>query len=295
TIQLNNALNVATGTGINVAIIDTGVDYQHPTLQGVLLGGRNYVGRTPVPSELDDPAVAQSTTSILDQSTTSILDQSTTSILDQFSLNHLPGEFGHGTMMAGLVHLVAPRAKIIPLKAFDADGTGSEWNIIRAIYDAVAMNADVISMSFSATQGSKLLEAAIHDANSHGVALIAASGNDNSQDPTYPAAYAAVSAIGALDLNDQKAGFSNFAKYIDVSAPGVNLISTFPGGHWAMGSGTSDATPLVSGLYALVSGHRAPASVGAKIGKSRDPLTLPATYQGKLGKGRINAYDAVRK
>src|SRR5215831_15284793 len=155
-IQLNNALNVATGTGINVAIIDTGVDYQHPTLQGVLLGGRNYVGRTPVPSELDDPAVAQSTTSILDQSTTSILDQSTTSILDQsttsildqFSLNHLPGEFGHGTMMAGLVHLVAPRAKIIPLKAFDADGTGSEWNIIRAINDAVAMNANVISMSF---------------------------------------------------------------------------------------------------------------------------------------------------
>src|SRR6185369_13709673 len=107
-VQLQSALPIATGSNIRVAIIDTGVDVNHPTLRSVLLPGKNYIGQTSSPSEFDDPVVTQSTSDILDQSTADILDQSTSDILD-----HLPA-FGHGTMMAGLVHLAAPNASIIP-------------------------------------------------------------------------------------------------------------------------------------------------------------------------------------
>jgi subtilisin family serine protease len=290
-IELVKALGVSTGKGIRVAIIDTGVDEHHPTLQSVLLPGKNYVGPSLVPDELNDFAVSQSTAAILDQSTAAILDQSTAAILDN---RPGPSEFGHGTMMAGLVHLVAPDALIIPLKAFDANGASTEWNIVRAIYDAVAMGADVINMSFSAPQQSAMLLSAVDFASSNRVVLVAAAGNDNSSSPTYPAAYRAVLGISAVDGNDQKAPFSNYGSYVALSAPGVNLISTYPGGGWAVSSGTSDGVPLVAGVVALVKAHgTAGVSVIQTVETGVDPLRLPFQYQNKLGKGRIDAYKAV--
>src|SRR5439155_8613732 len=148
-------------------------------------------------SEWDDPIVTQSTAAILDQSTAAILDQSTAVILDQSTaaildqstaviLDHLPA-FGHGTMMSGLIHLAAPSARIIPLKAFNAGGSSTEWNLVRAIYDAVNMGADIISMSFSSSKNSKVMEDAIEFAASRGVVLVAAAGNDSSDAPNYPA------------------------------------------------------------------------------------------------------------
>ena len=300
-ITLTQALNVATGIGIRIAIIDTGVDEHHPTLVSVLMAGKNYVDSSPIPDELNDPAVlGQATVDVLDQATVDVLDQSTVDVLDQATVDvldaasHLP-EFGHGTMMAGLVHLVAPNARIIPLKAFDANGSATEWNVVHAIYDAVAMGADVISMSFSSTTPSKTMTTAIQYAASNGVVLIGAAGNDNSDAPAYPAASEGVVAVSALDLNDQKASFSNYGTYIDLSALGVNLISTYPGGRFAMGSGTSDSTPLVSGVFALVLQHRANSwSAKQKVQAGADPLNVPNQYKNKLGNGRLDAYNAVR-
>src|SRR3989442_1087824 len=147
----------ATGAGI-VAVIDTGVDPNHPALTGSLVPGYDFTRDLPgIPSEFAD--LSQSTASILDQSTASILDQrtivalnqSTASILDQSTASILdtrlvPQAFGHGTMVAGIIHLVAPTAQIMPLKAFKVDGTS------KALRGMIC--AEVINMSFSMANSS---------------------------------------------------------------------------------------------------------------------------------------------
>ncbi len=325
-IQLKQALNIATGSGIRVAIIDTGIDERHPTLKSIIFGGKNYVGWTTFPSERDDRTLTQSTAAILDQSTAAILDQSTAAILDQSTaaildqstaaildqstaaildqstaaildqLRRQHPAYGHGTMMAGLAHLVAPHAKIIPLKTFDATGASTEWNIIRAIYDAVDMGADVISMSFSTSEKNKLIQTALRFATSRGVAVVGSAGNDNSESPTYPASLEAVIGVCALDLNDQKAPFSNFGRYVDLCAPGVDLITTYPGGRWALVSGTSHAVPWVSGVLSLVKQRGARgAAARERVEETADSLNVPLQYRNKLGAGRVNAYNAVAR
>ena len=214
-----------TGSG-TVAVIDTGADLTHPALSGALVTGYDFTRDTLGASELADldPTVAaqlqQSTTSILDaqnllvlnsatailnQSTTSILDQSTTSILDS-SL----AEFGHGTMTAGIVRLVAPTAKIMPLKAFRADGSSNLSDIVRAIYYAADHGANVVSMSFSMGQSSPGLQAAIQYALSKNVAMIASSGNDGLKTLVYPASYGGVQGIGSSTSTDLRSAFSNY-------------------------------------------------------------------------------------
>jgi len=186
-----------TGTGITVAVIDTGVDTSHPALQSALVSGFNFISNVADPSELVDltpgmsAALAQSSTSILDtqnlvqmnSSTMAILSQSSTSILDG-----PPGEFGHGTMTAGLIHLVAPGARIMALKAFAGDGSSDLFNIVRAIYFAADHGANVISMSFEINQSSPALQSAIQYALSKNLVLVAASGNDGQQLMVFPAA-----------------------------------------------------------------------------------------------------------
>src|SRR2546426_12234963 len=162
-IRSAEAHQLATGAGI-VAVIDTGVDPNHSVLKASLVPGFDFTRNLPgIPSEFAD--LGQSTASILDQSTASILDQSTASILDQGTILILnqstasildqstasildtrlvPRTFGHGTMVAGIIHLVAPTAQIMPLKAFEADGTAHLFDILRAIYYAVDHGAKVI-------------------------------------------------------------------------------------------------------------------------------------------------------
>ncbi|HSK43523.1 MAG TPA: S8 family serine peptidase, partial [Candidatus Binatia bacterium] len=190
-----------TGTGVTVAVIDTGVDTSHPALQSSLASGFNFISNVADPSELVDltpamaAALAQSSTSILDgqnlvqmnTSVMAILSQSSTSILDG-----PPGEFGHGTMTAGLVHLVAPGEKIMSLKAFAGDGSSDLFNIVRAIYYAADNGAHVISMSFEIAQGSPALQNAIQYALSKNVVVVAASGNDGGQILVFPSAYNSV-------------------------------------------------------------------------------------------------------
>src|SRR5437016_5265018 len=189
-IRLNEALAAAStaGAGVRVAVIDTGIDENHPTLKSVTLPGRNYIGRTSIPSEWDDPTVSQSHSSFVDQSQFSFTDKLRASFVDMSAYSFVdlaqyifvdvlklpaePAAFGHGTMMAGLVHLVAPKAGIIPLKAFDATGAGSDWNVVRAIYDAVDLGADIINMSFSSTHKSKIMESDIQFAARFGLVLV---------------------------------------------------------------------------------------------------------------------------
>jgi len=294
-----------TGTGL-VAIIDTGADLNHPALSAVLVPGYDFTRDILGASELADlnPTVAaqlqQSTTSILDaqntlvlnsavailnQSTTSILDQSTTSILDS-SL----AEFGHGTMTAGIVHLVAPTANIMPLKAFRADGSSNLSDIIRAIYYAADHGANIISMSFSMPQSSPGLQAAIQYALSKNVATVASSGNDGAKTLVYPASYGGVQGIGSSTNTDLRSTFSNYGSgVVTFAAPGEGVITTYPGGNYAAGWGTSFSTPMFAGAAALVLQAR-PAS---KPGDITNALSKTKAIGSDMGYGRIDLYQSL--
>ena len=253
-----------TGNNI-VAVIDTGVDPNHPALAGVLVPGYDFLNDLPgIPSELS--GLSQSTVAILDQSTVAILDgknvplvltQSTVAILDQSTVAildgiKLPADFGHGTMVAGLIHLVAPTARIMPLKAFQLDGTANLSDVIRAIYYAVDHNARVINMSFSTSDNSAALLDAVKYATSHGVVLVAAAGNDGKEMKVYPAALEGVFGVGSTDKSDLKSPFSNYGDVARLAAPGEALVTTYPGNNYAAVWGTSFSAALVSGAAALI-------------------------------------------
>jgi hypothetical protein len=254
-----------TGAGV-VAIIDTGVDPTHPALQNVVLPGYDFTRLQPGGNELLDLTAAQlavlqqSTVAILDsagatatlnQSTVAILDQSTVAILD--GVSPLPSHFGHGTMVAGLVHLVAPTSSILPLKAFQSNGTGNLSNIVQAIFYAVNNGANVINMSFSLTTPSPILQAAIGYASSNGVISVASAGNNGEPLVVYPAAFNGVIGIASTNAADQRSSFSNYGvPSVFMAAPGEALITSYPGNQWAGVWGTSFSTALVTGATSLL-------------------------------------------
>jgi hypothetical protein len=175
--QARNWFHVS-GTG-TIGIIDTGVDANHPALVPVLVPGydftRNQAGSASEIADLNQSTVAVvdggASPVIMNGSTMAVLDQSTVAVVDGHSA------FGHGTMVAGIVHLVAPTSYIMPLKAFTADGTGYTSDIIRAVYFAVPQ-VSALNMSFSIPNQSAELENALDYAASHSVVSAAAAGND---------------------------------------------------------------------------------------------------------------------
>ena len=156
------------GSGI-VADIDTGVDPTHPVLQGVLLEGYDFTRNLPGGSELRDisgtapPPCQTCVAANVNQQTVAMVDQHTAAMVDGEEY----AAFGHGTMVAGVIHLTAPTARILPLKSFIANGTGSLSDILRAIYYAVQNKANVINMSLDFTQYSTELADAINYASNN--------------------------------------------------------------------------------------------------------------------------------
>ena len=244
------------GAGI-VAVIDTGVDTTHPVLRPVLLAGYDFTRNQPGASEwLDVPLLNGSTTNsedpdpvVVQQSSAAILDQSSAAILDGGPYS----AFGHGTMTCGLVHLVAPSTRILPLKAFTSNGTGYLSNIIAALYYAVSHNANIVNMSFDVKTSSAALNQAVSYANQKGLVLVAAAGNESTSAPVYPAALdGKVAGIASTTDWDARSSFSNYGNTdVWVAAPGEYIISTFPGGTYGSASGTSFSSPLVAGTAAL--------------------------------------------
>jgi len=248
-----------------VAIIDTGVDPNHPVLQPVLVPGYDFTRDTPgIPSELADlpPATAailmKSTAVILDKTAVVVLNQSTAAILDQstaaiLDTSQLPLEFGHGTMVAGVVHLAAPTASIMALKAFHADGTASLFDIIRAVYYAVDNGARVINLSFNLVSNSPGFTDAINYAHAHKVIVVASVGNSATSDPVNPAGMKNVFGVASTNNHDKLSSFSNYGpSMVDVAAPGEGIITTYPGNNYAAAWGTSFSAPFVTGAVALL-------------------------------------------
>jgi len=243
------------GVGI-IADIDTGVDPNHPALQPVLLPGYDFTRNQEGASELNDftqsppsgnpPAAIQ-----VNQSTAAVLDQSTAAVLDG---NSQYAAFGHGTMVLGVIHLVSPTSKLLPVKAFHSDGSAYLSDILRGIYYAVQNNANVINMSFDMTTPSQELSEALTYANQLNVICVASAGNDGAQEIVYPASLQSlVMGVAATNNLDQRSSFSNFGNAIVwVAAPGEQIITTYPFSTYAAVSGTSFSAPMVSGTGGLL-------------------------------------------
>jgi subtilisin family serine protease len=312
-----------TGSGVIVADIDTGVDPNHPVLKNSLLPGYDFTRNQSGGSEMGD--VSQSTVAVLDgngvqtaqvsQSTVAVLDQSTVAVLDG---NPQYAAFGHGTMTAGLIHLVAPQAQILPLKAFLANGTGYDSDILRAVYYAVGHGAKVINMSFNYSSYSQELANAVNYATANGVICVAAAGNSGQQATVYPAALKGVIDVASTSNSDTPSTFSNYgAPPVWLAAPGEGVMTTYPFGTYAAGWGTSFSTPLVSGTSALLVASlntKAATQAGLSLGSLNLTLSLGGSVSApssapqaanalahtdaisdpQMGHGRLDTYLAVQ-
>jgi subtilisin family serine protease len=254
---LPSAHAVTRGAGMRVAVLDTGVDLSHPALRNRLLPGRDFVDGDNDPSEVGGAGRAG---------------------------------WGHGTHVSGLVLLVAPSARVMPLRVLDPDGRGNVWAIAEALLHAAdpdgvgATNdgAHVINLSLGTTQPTRMLDVVVelvtcsdddeNEANDdysdpgfrqdkdrcdlhHGSVVMAAAGNGaSSTERQYPAAEAAEGALSVAASNSSSriASFSNRGPWIQIAAPGQGITSTVPGGGYGVWSGTSMAAPLASGVAALV-------------------------------------------
>lgn len=277
-----------------VAIIDTGVDPLHPALAPVLVPGYDFVDNTNGADEKGD--LDHSTAAVLDGGggnptyvspwTAAVVTPAGAAALN----NSKYAAFGHGTMVAGIVHLVAPTAKILPLKAFSADGTGYASNIIRAIYFATAQGSKVVNMSFSFSSSLSAMSDAVNYANSQGVICVAAAGNEGEQIQVYPASYSQVMGVASTSNSDTLSSFSDYGpQVVWVGAPGENIVSTYPFAVYASSSGTSFSTPFVSGTVALL------ANVDGSVDQSAAANAIGhAKYiSPQLNRGLLDTYQAV--
>ncbi len=197
-----------------VAIIDSGVDYTHPFLKNRIVEGYDIINNDTNPMDV-----------------------------------HF-----HGTHVAGIVVDTTPEnVKIMPIRVIDEEGKGYDSDIAQGIRFAVDNGADIINMSFAGEEYSPHLADAIDYALSKNVVIIAASGNESANTATlYPASEERIIVVSAIDQNDKIAEFSNTGASIDVSAPGVDIISSAPGKRFISLSGTSLAAPFVSGIAAML-------------------------------------------
>jgi len=318
-IRANRASAYYDGYGVVVADINSAVDYGHPALRGHLTSGVDFVSQQgPSYAALNQASgsfldqssgsfLDQSSGSFLDQSSGSFLDQSSGSFLDQSSASFLDGSpvlnmigagnaaYGHGTLCAGLIAAVAPRAMVMPLRVFDDNGEADIFTITKAIRYAIRNKVGVINMSFGISTNSRTVREAVAAAIAANIVVTGSAGNENSSTPQYPASYSSVLSVAATDLADKKGSFSNYGSSISVSAPGVNILSAYPGGYYAVVSGTSFAAPIVAGEAALVRSKQVFGGADAIVRGTVNIDAQNPQYVGKLGKGRIDVTSGVGK
>lgn len=261
-LQLPAAQQASNRGAVTVAVIDTSVDVNHPALSGKVLNGADFVS--------GDPTLANSGSA----------------------------EAGHGTLVAALVTLVAPSARILPVRALNDDGVGSVASVSNALYYAANNGAQVINLSLRMASSSTTMADAVQYARQKGATIVAAMGNQASNTTSYPALYPGVAAVAATDQNDVKAPFSNYGPQVNLAAPGVSVYSAYPGGRWATVSGTSFSAAVVAGAAALVAarGQAGKNSSGATSLAVLDNTAVDISAQNpgvQLGHGRVSPAAAV--
>lgn len=281
-----------TGTGV-VAVIDTGVDPTQPVLQSVLLAGYDFTRNQQGGSELSD--VNQASMAVVNGAYPAQVNQASMAVVNQSGASYFSqsqyAAFGHGTMVSGIIHLVAPTAQILPLKAFRADGTGYLSNVLRAIYYAAQNNANVLNMSFDFPTYSQELAKATTYATNWGIVCVASVGNDGEPITVYPAGLSNVMGIASTTNNDALSSFSNYGQPpVWVGAPGEGIITTYPFGTYAAGWGTSFSAPWVSGTAALMLSINPSLNEQSASQAMTHAKSLPG---GAVGYGRLDVYQAL--
>src|SRR5882724_12995998 len=190
-------------------------------------------------------------------------------------------------MVMGIIHLVAPSAQLLPLKAFHSDGTASLSDILRAIYYGVQNGANVINMSFDITTASTELQKALDYTKQSGVICAASAGNDGKMEIVYPAALQTdVMGVASTTDQDARSSFSNFGNAIVwVAAPGEAIVSTYPYNTYAAGWGTSFSAPFVSGGASLL--HNLQTTIAQSEAANAVAHAVPLADSG-MGNGRLN-------
>ncbi|MBO8170470.1 MAG: S8 family peptidase [Bacillaceae bacterium] len=239
------------GSGVKIGVIDTGIDRTHPDLRSRVAGGVDV-------REGDSPFR---------------------------DLN------GHGTHIAGIIAAalnhegivgVAPEASLYSIRAFGAEGTGSTTDVIEGIDWAIDHGMDIINMSFGSEEGSQAERNAVRAALDAGIIMLAAAGNAGGR-VDFPARYRGVIGVGAITINNRIPSFSNRGRGVDFVEPGVDILSTWPGGSYRRLDGTSMATAHLSGIAAIflsVFPDLTPVQLYRKFRQSSVSLSLPAHVQG---------------
>lgn len=266
TLEASSAWAAATGTGVTVAVLDTGVQADHPDLRGRVLRGTDFTGtgrdgRTDVK--------------------------------------------GHGTHVAGIIAAgrgngvgtvgLSHGAEILPVQVLGDDGGGRMSWAAEGIIWATDNGADVVNMSLGATRGSAVLDAAVDYALDHGVTLVASSGNAGGDAAMWPAAHDDVISVGATTSTDTVPAFSNTDPALDVVAPGASVASTCVTSRWCLMTGTSMAAPHVAAAAAALveaAGDPSPAEIAEALRRTAVDLG-PRGHDPASGHGRIDLVAAL--
>lgn len=295
--RVSDAWDITTGSkSILVAVIDTGVDYNHPDLADNI-----YTNPKEIPGNK------------IDDDKNGYVDDVHGYDFANNDGDPMDGN-GHGTHCAGTIGAVGNNmlgvaginwhVTILPVKFLGDDGSGSTTNAIKAIDYAVQSGAKVLSNSWGALLAySAPLLKAIKRAEAAGVTFVAAAGNDginNEKYPTYPASYDAsnIISVAAIDpATGLLASFSNYgSKSVDIAAPGVNILSTYPNSGYAFMSGTSMATPHVAGALALMLSLKPDLTFDAQISTLLETSHFTKELWGKVSSsGALDVYSAVKK
>jgi len=252
---------ITTGNpSVLVAVLDTGVDFNHPDLAGQIAGSMNFVGTGPA----DDGN-------------------------------------GHGTHTAGTVAArtddgigvasLGYNSRLLIGKVVADNGLGDLYTVAQGIDWAADNGAKVITMSLGTTSFSQTLEESVESAWNRGVVVVAAAGNNGNTVPVYPAACVDCIAVAATDQFDRRCSFSTFGSWVHVAAPGLDILSTYPGNSYRVLSGTSMAAPHVAALAALLwaNGARSNQTIRTALYSSGNPTGGFGRYAAL----RINARSAL--
>ncbi len=313
-ISAQEAWDITTGSKeVIVAVLDSGVDIDHPDLK------ENIWVNT---GEIPDNGVDDDKNGFIDDVYGWDFVDDDNSVMPDTSEDASFEAVSHGSLVAGLIGAVGNNAegvvgvnwnvRIMPVRMLDKEGAGSSYDASDAIDYAVANGADIINLSFSGLNSDTFLQTTVHDAYERGVLIVAALGNDDldvNETPVYPACYKSetgdwVIGVAASNIFDKKALYSNYGSVCtDISAPGSDIYgvnyfdptSGFNDAYLDGWSGTSMASPLVSGAAALIKSEysqASPSDIKTILQLSVDPLSMNNPLRTEMGAGRLNIASA---
>lgn len=298
------AWDLMTGDSVLIGIVDTGIDYEHEDL-------KNKIWHNPAENGLDSTGKDKSTNGIDDDNNGFIDDWRGWDFGSEVGYDN-DATYGniHGVHVAGIaaaevnngkgVAGMCPNALVLPVKiGGDISIDNSINNGYEGVLYAASMDCKVINCSWGSTGYSQVNELAINTASEMGALIVAAAGNDNENEKFYPASYKPVISVASTDDKDLRSGFSNYNVSVDISAPGTFIFSTIPDNKYDYMSGTSMASPVVTGAAAVLRSqfpNYSPKQIKSLLMMNADDINkLNINQFGLLGSGRVNLLQAISK